>query len=122
MRKISQRHSPRESAEDYTLRQRRGESSQVHGDQTGRDGGTKKIKEENGPLDDLDQNEDGRGFCHQPLSKTDPEAADRSPSRIVKVLRDLMRGGQQELRTGIASHFSPGLAALPHFQTMFFFG
>jgi hypothetical protein len=32
--------------------------------------------------------------------------------------RDLMRGGQQELRTGIASHFSPGLAALPHFQTM----
>jgi hypothetical protein len=29
-----------------------------------------------------------------------------------------MRGGQQELRTGIASHFSPGLAALPHFQTM----
>jgi hypothetical protein len=32
----------------------------------------------------------------------------------------LMRGGQQELRTGIASHFSPGLAALPHFQTMVF--
>jgi hypothetical protein len=31
-----------------------------------------------------------------------------------------MRGGQQELRTGIASHFSPGLAALPHFQTMVF--
>jgi hypothetical protein len=25
------------------------------------------------------------------------------------------------LRTGIASHFSPGLAALPHFQTMVFF-
>ncbi len=25
------------------------------------------------------------------------------------------------MRTGIASHFSPGLAALPHFQTMFFF-
>ncbi len=24
--------------------------------------------------------------------------------------------GQQELRTGIASHVSPGLAALPHFQ------
>ena len=25
------------------------------------------------------------------------------------------------MRTGIASHFSPGLAALPHFQTMVFF-
>jgi hypothetical protein len=74
--------------------------------------------EESETLDDLEHNEDGRGCCYQPLLKTDPEAADRSPSRIAKVLRDLMRGGQQELRTGIASHFSPGLAALPHFQTM----
>ncbi len=77
--------------------------------------------EENETLDDLEHNEDGRGCCYQPLLKTDPEAADRSPSRITNVLRDLMRGGQQELRTGIASHFSPGLAAHPHFQTMFFF-
>ncbi len=38
-------------------------SSQVHGDQAGRNGGTKKVKEENGPLDDLDQNEDVRGVC-----------------------------------------------------------
>ena len=78
--------------------------------------------EENEPLDDHEHNEDGRGCCYQPLLKTDPEAlaANRSPSRIAKVLRDLMRG-QQELRTGIASHFSPGLAALPHFQTMSFF-
>ena len=97
--------------EDYTLRQRRGESSQDHGDQAGRDGGTKKIKEENETLDDLEHNEDGRGCCCQPLLKTDPEAAHRSPSRIADVLRDLMRG-QQELRTGIASHFSPRLAAL----------
>ncbi len=82
----------------------------------------KKKKEENEPLDDFEHNEDGRGCCYQPLltRKTDPEAADRSPSRIANVLRDLMRGGQQELRTGIASHFSPGLAALPHFQTMKF--
>ncbi len=85
-------------------------------------GGTKKNKEENETLDDLEHNEDGRGpgCCYQPLLKTDPEAADRSPSRIANVLRDLMTGGQQELRTGIASHFSPGLAALPHFQTMSF--
>jgi hypothetical protein len=78
----------------------------------------KKDKEENETLDDLEHNEDGRGCCYQPLLKTYPEAADRSPSSIANVLRDLMRGGQQELRTGIASHFSPGLAALPHFQTM----
>ena len=77
----------------------------------------KKDKEENETLDDLEHNEDGRGCCYQPLLKTYPEAADRSPSSIANVLRDLMRGGQQELRTGIASHFSPGLAALPHFQT-----
>jgi hypothetical protein len=81
----------------------------------------KKDKEENETLDDLEHNEDGRGCCYQPLLKAYPEAADRSPSSIDNVLRDLMRGGQQELRTGIASHFSPGLAALPHFQTMFFF-
>ena len=81
----------------------------------------KKDKEENETLDDLEHNEDGRGCCYQPLLKTYPEAADRSPSSIANVLRDLMRGGQQELRTGIASHFSPGLAALPHFQTMFFY-
>jgi hypothetical protein len=78
----------------------------------------KKNMEENETLDDLEHNEDGRGCCYQPLLKTYPEAADRSPSSIANVLRDLMRGGQQELRTGIASHFSPGLAALPHFQTM----
>ena len=78
----------------------------------------KKDKEENETLDDLEHNEDGRGCCYQPLLKTYPEAADRSPSSIANVLRDLMRGGQQELRTGIASHFSPGLAALPHFQTI----
>ena len=98
-----------------------GESSQVHrrdGDQTGRDGGTKKSQGSNETLDDLEHNEDGRGCCYQPLLKTYPEAADRSPSSIANVLRDLMRGGQQELRTGIASHFSPGLAALPHFQTI----
>jgi hypothetical protein len=79
--------------------------------------------EENETLDDLEHNEDGRGCCYQPLRllKTDPEAADRSPSRIANVLRDLMRGGQQELRAGIASHFSPGLAALPHVRTMVFF-
>ncbi len=100
------------------LRQRRGESSQDHGDQAGRDGGTKKNMEENETLDDLEHNEDGRGCCYQPLLTADPEAADRSPSRLANVLRDLMRGGQQELRTGVASHFSPGLAALPHFQTM----
>ena len=80
----------------------------------------KKDKEENETLDDLEHNEDGRGCCYQPLLKTYPEAADRSPSSIANVLRDLMRGGQQELKTGTASHFSPGLAALPHFQTMSF--
>jgi hypothetical protein len=38
----SSRHESAQ-VEDYTLRQRRGESSQVRGDQSGRDGGTKKL-------------------------------------------------------------------------------
>ncbi len=56
----------------------------MHGDQTGRDGGTKKVKEENETLDDLERtsNEDGRGCCYhdQPFLKTNPEAlaADRA--------------------------------------------
>ena len=75
--------------------------------------------EENETLDDLEHNEDGRGCCYQPLLKTDPEAADRSPSRIANVLRDLMRGGQQELRTGIASLSAPASPPSgPHFQPM----
>ena len=45
----------------------------------------KKVKEENGSLDDLDQNEDVRGCC-QPLLKTDSEAADRISSRTADVL------------------------------------
>jgi hypothetical protein len=53
----------------------------VHGDQTGRDGGTKKVREENETLDDLEHNEDGRGCCYQPLLKMSPEAADRGDSR-----------------------------------------
>ena len=32
----------------------------MHGDQTGRDGAKKQVKEENGTLDDLEHNEDGR--------------------------------------------------------------
>ena len=73
-------HSPRESAEDCTLRQRRGESSQDHGDQAGRDGGTKKKnKEEDETLDDLQQNEDERRRI-QPLLKTNSKAPERSSS------------------------------------------
>jgi hypothetical protein len=46
--------SLRVSAEDYALLQRRGESSQGHCDQAGRDGGT-KSREENEPLGDLER-------------------------------------------------------------------
>ena len=56
VRSISRPHSPRGSAKDRTLRQRRGESS--------------KAKEDLGTLDDLEQNEDGRGVYsghYQPL-------------------------------------------------------
>ena len=42
----------------------------MHGDQTGLDRGAKKVMEENGPLADLEQNEDGRGWF-QPLLKPD---------------------------------------------------
>ena len=73
-------HPPRVSVEDYTLRQRRGESSQDHGDQAGRDGGTKKKdKEEDETLDDLQQNEDERRRI-QPLLKTNSKAPERSSS------------------------------------------
>ncbi len=81
----------------------------MHVDQTGRDGGAKKVKEEYEPLDDPKHNdsdsEDGRGCsgCYQPLLnlKTNPEleAAD--------VPRDLMRRGQMELITGAASPPTP---------------
>jgi hypothetical protein len=47
----------------------------------------KKVKGENETLDDLEQNEDERGY--QPLLKTNSEAADRIPSRTADVLRRL---------------------------------
>ena len=57
----------------------------------------KKIKEEleNETLADLEHNEDGRGCCYPPPLKTDPDAADRSPSSLANVLRDLMRVGSR---------------------------
>ena len=84
----------------------------MHGDQTGRDGGTKKVKEENGPLDDLDQNEDGRG-CFQPLLKADSEAAERNPSRTANVLRRLDERRTDEVENRSCEPPNPGLAALP---------
>jgi hypothetical protein len=60
---------------------------------TGRDGGKKKVKEENEPLDDLEHNEDGRaGCCYQPLLKTNPEAADRtSRVKCIKPIIDSLK-------------------------------
>ncbi len=83
----------------------------------------KKDMEENETLDsdDLQQNEDERGSI-QPLLKANSEAAERSSSRTAASVlhcygdRDLMRGGQMELRAGTAGPFSPGLAALPSFS------
>ena len=84
----------------------------MHGDQTGRDGGTKKVKEENETLDDLQQNEDERG-CFQPLLKTDTEAAERNPSRTANVLRRLDERRTDGDENRICEPPSPGLAALP---------
>ena len=79
----------------------------MHGDQTGRDGGAKNVMEENGPLADLEQNEDGRGWF-QPLLKANSEAADRSSSRTADVLqRPDEKREQGELRTGAASPPAP---------------
>ena len=79
----------------------------MHGDQTGRDGGAKKVMEENGPLADLEQNEDERGWF-QPLLKTTSEAADRNSSRTADVLQRLdEKREQKELRTGAASPPAP---------------
>ncbi len=106
---MSQPHSPRESVEDYTLRQRRGESSHDHGDQAGRDGGTKKKDKKETKPDDLQQNEDECGSIQPLLKVTEPddlqqnedecgsiqpllkvsEAAERNPSRTANVLRRL---------------------------------
>ena len=84
----------------------------MHGDQTGRDGGTKKVKEENETLDDLQQNEDERG-CFQPLLKTDTEAAERNPSRTANVLRRLDERRTDEVENRSCEPPNPGLAALP---------
>jgi hypothetical protein len=49
--------------------------------EAGRDGGTKKDKEENGTLDDLQQNEDERRRIQPgPLLKTNSKAPERSSS------------------------------------------
>ncbi len=89
----------------------------MHGDQAGRDGGTEKDREENEALDDLEQDEDGRG-CYQPLSKTNSEAADRVPSRTVNVLRRLDRkrtdGDYHGVENGAASPPTP--ASPPRFR------
>jgi hypothetical protein len=82
----------------------------VHGDQAGRDGGTKKVKEENGPLDDLDQNEDVRECC-QPLLNS--EAADRNSSRTADVLQRLDEKRACGVEDRSCEPPSPGLAALP---------
>ena len=93
----------------------------MHGDQTGRDGGTKKVKEENETLDDLQQNEDERG-CFQPLWKMDTEAAERTPSRTANVLRRLDERRTDGDENRICEPPSPGLAALPFiFKPLGFF-
>ena len=84
----------------------------MHGDQTGRDGGTKKVKEENETLDDLQQKEDERG-CFQPLWKMDTDAAERTPSRTASVLRRLDERRTDGDENRICEPPSPGLAALP---------
>ena len=88
----------------------------MHGDQTGRDGGPKKkVKEGNGPLDDLDQSEDVRGCC-QPLLKTDSEAADRISSRTAEgpmCYSDLMGREWNEDENQSCEPPSPSLAAPP---------
>ena len=84
----------------------------MHGDQTGRDGGTKKVKKENETLDDLEQNEDGRG-CYQPLLKTNSEAADRNSSRTADVLQRLDEKRADGVENRSCEPPNPGLAALP---------
>ena len=67
----------------------------------------KKVMEENGPLADLEQNEDGRGWF-QPLLKTTSEAADRNSLRTAYVpQRPDEKREQKELRTGAASPPAP---------------
>ena len=75
----------------------------------------KKVKDENGPLDDLEQNEDGRG-CYQSLLKTS-EAADRNPSRTADVLRrrDEKRADGVENRS--CEPPGTGLRRLPSFSS-----
>jgi hypothetical protein len=92
----------------------------VHGDQAGRDGGTKKVKEENGPLDDLDQDEDVRtyaGVASRSSMKTNSEAGFKQPTETHQeppmCYYDLMRREQVELRTGAASASPPAPASPP---------
>jgi len=74
--------------------------------------------EENGPLADLEQNEDGRGWF-QPLLKATSEAADRNSSRTTDVLQRLdEKRAQKELRTGAASPPAPASPPSLSFSSM----
>ncbi len=81
--------------------------------------------------DDLQQNEDERGSIPlvYPAASSFEDDFGSSRTKLIKNRQlmcygDLMRGGQMELRTGTASPFSPGLAALTSFSepcgTLFF--
>jgi hypothetical protein len=86
----------------------------------------KKTTKKTNP-DDLQQNEDERGSIPlvYPAAFEDDFGSSRTKlikNRQLMCYGDLMGGGQMELRTGTASPFSPGLAALPvppslHFQS-----
>ena len=84
-------NSPRESAEDCTLRQRRGESSQDHGDQAGRDGGTKKqTRKKTKPTTTFSRMRTNAGITSR--FRADSEAAERSSPRTANGLRRFDEG------------------------------
>ncbi len=90
----------------------------MHGDQTGRDGGTKTVKEENETLDDLEHNEDGRGCCLLSAAFKDESRSSR-PKPIKKrrcaTRLDEKRADASGVENRSCEPPDPGLAALPSF-------
>ena len=77
----------------------------MHGDPTGRDGGTKKVKEdsENEPLEDLEHNEDGRGCCYQVLEPRDARGPDPDLGLdVLSTAGPALKGSEPEHRHALA--------------------
>ncbi len=84
----------------------------MHGDPTGRDGGTKKVKDsedsENETLEDLEHNEDGRRWCYQVLEPRDARRPDPDLGlEVLSTAGPALKGSEPEHRHALAEDQGP---------------